>query len=59
MNLGPHVTFIIAAYSVAFAIIGGLIGWILSDHAAQKRALAELEEQGITRRSRANDPGKP
>jgi heme exporter protein D len=51
MDLGPHAGFIVAAYAVAAAVVGALVIWVTADHAAQRRALAELERRGITRRS--------
>ncbi len=56
MDLGPHAGFIIAAYAVAVAVIGLLIAWVTTDYFAQKRALAELDRRGITRRSAAPRP---
>ncbi len=49
--MGPHSTFIIAAYSVAAVVIGALIAWVMIDYAALKRTLASFEERGITRGS--------
>ncbi|HMA72050.1 MAG TPA: heme exporter protein CcmD [Xanthobacteraceae bacterium] len=51
MDLGPHVGFIIGAYIVATLVVSALVIWVLADHVAQKRALADLERRGITRRS--------
>ncbi len=51
MDLGPHAGFIIGAYVVAVAVVAALIIWVVADHAAQKRALTELERRGVTRRS--------
>jgi heme exporter protein D len=51
MSLGPHAAFIIAAYAAALAVVIGLIGWVIADHAAQRRLLADLETRGVTRRS--------
>jgi heme exporter protein D len=51
MDLGPHAGFIIGAYSVSAAVVAALFFWVITDHAVQKRALAELERRGITRRS--------
>jgi len=51
MTLGPYAGFIIAAYGAAFVVIGVLIGWIVADHRAQMRTLADLEARGIARRS--------
>ena len=55
MDLGPHAAFIIAAYVVAALVVIGLIAWVLADHAAQCRLLADLEKRGVTRR--AKPPG--
>lgn len=51
MDIGSHATFIIAAYAAAVIVIGALIVWIMIDYATLKKALADLEERGITRRS--------
>jgi heme exporter protein D len=51
MNLGPHADFIVAAYAVAALVLLVMIGWVVLDHRAQKRQLAKLETQGVTRRS--------
>ena len=51
MDLGPHIGFIVGAYMMAMAVVALLVIWVTADHAAQKRALAELERRGITRRS--------
>ena len=51
MNLGAHASFIIASYVIVAAVIALLIGWIVADHAAQKRILSDLEKRGVTRRS--------
>ena len=50
-DLGPHAAFIIAAYLMAVLVVIGLIAWVLADHAAQRRLLADLEARGVTRRS--------
>ena len=52
MDLGPHAAFIIAAYAVAALVVIGLIAWVLADHAAQLRLLADLEARGVTRRAK-------
>ena len=54
MDLGPHGAFIIASYVMAALVVIGLIAWVIADHAAQRRLLADLEARGVTRRS-----GKP
>jgi len=51
MNLGPHAAFIIAAYAAALVVVVGLVAWVIADHAAQRRLLADLEARGVTRRS--------
>jgi heme exporter protein D len=56
MDLGPHAGFIVAAYITTAAVVAALIMWVIADHAAQKRALAELERRGITRRSAESRP---
>ncbi len=56
MDLGPHAGFIIAAYIIATAVVAALVVWVTADHTAQKRALADLERRGITRRSAESRP---
>ena len=51
MDLGPHASFIVAAYAMAALVVAGLIAWVLADYRAQRRALADLEARGVTRRS--------
>jgi heme exporter protein D len=51
MELGPYAGFILAAYGAALVVIAALVGWIVIDHRAQRRTLADLEARGITRRS--------
>ena len=51
MNLGPHAAFIVAAYAAACIVLGGLIAWVVLDHRAQLRKLANLDARGVTRRS--------
>jgi heme exporter protein D len=52
MDLGPHATFIVVAYVAAALVVIGLVAWILADHAAQRRLLADLEARGVTRRAK-------
>jgi heme exporter protein D len=56
-NLGPHADFIVAAYGVTVFVVALLIGWVVLDHASQKRSLGDLEERGVTRRSQRNGGG--
>lgn len=51
LGLGPHASFIIAAYAVAFVALGALTVATVADDRKQRRLLAELERRGITRRS--------
>ena len=46
-----HMPFIVGSYAAAAAVIAVLIGWVTLDFRAQRRALAELETRGVTRRS--------
>jgi heme exporter protein D len=57
MSLGPHADFIVAAYAVTVFVVAGLIAWVVLDYAAQRRVLGDLEERGITRRSRRTGEG--
>ena len=50
--MGPHASFIVAAYAVTALIVGALILRAVLDHRAQIRALADLESRGAGRRSR-------
>jgi heme exporter protein D len=59
MGATAHIDFIAAAYAAAVIIIGALIAWVMLDFRAQRATLAELEAQGVRRRSgsdRAVDP---
>jgi heme exporter protein D len=51
MGATAHIDFIAAAYVAAVIVIGALIAWVTLDFRAQQKILAELEMQGITRRS--------
>lgn len=53
LGLGPHASFIIAAYAVAFVALGALTIATVADDRRQRRLLADLERRGITRRSAA------
>jgi heme exporter protein D len=51
MDFGPHATFIFTAYGSAAIVLAALVLWVWLDYRAQRRALAALEAQGVTRRS--------
>jgi heme exporter protein D len=63
LDLGPHSSFIIAAYAVTFVAVAALAFFIVEDDRKQRRLLAELERKGIRRRSAEPKPtprnGKP
>jgi heme exporter protein D len=52
MTLGPHADFIIASYAVTMFVIAALVAWVALDYSAQRRILGDLEDRGVTRRSR-------
>jgi heme exporter protein D len=49
--LGPHAGFIVASYAATILVVAGLILWVVADHRAQLRRLANFEDRGIRRRS--------
>jgi heme exporter protein D len=51
METTAHIDFIAAAYAAAVIVVGALVAWVTLDFRAQTRKIAELEMQGITRRS--------
>ena len=55
MNLGPHADFIVAAYAVTAFVVAVMVAWVALDHATLRRVLGELEDQGVTRRSRREE----
>lgn len=57
-DLGAHASFIIGAYAGATIVVAALIVWIVFDHRMQRRILAEMEAQGVKRRS-ASMPRQP
>ena len=54
-DLGPHGAFIVAAYAIAALVVIALIAWVIADHAAQRRLLADLDARGLTRRSSSSE----
>jgi heme exporter protein D len=59
MNLGPHASFIIASYAVSAVVVAALIAWVMLDYATLRRILGNLEERGVTRRSRRSAKSAP
>jgi heme exporter protein D len=51
MQATAHIGFIVAAYGAGAAVIVALIAWVIFDYRVQRRILAELETQGVARRS--------
>jgi heme exporter protein D len=51
ISLGPYTIFIVTSYLVVLAVVVLLTAWIAIDYRRQKRHLAELESEGVTRRS--------
>ena len=54
-DLGPHAAFIWAAYAVTFVAVAVLVVFIVQDDRRQRQLLADLERQGIRRRSAKPD----
>jgi heme exporter protein D len=46
-----HALYVAAAYAVSALALAGLVAWIVLDHRARRRELAELEASGARRRS--------
>jgi heme exporter protein D len=59
MEAMNHLPFIVGSYAAAFVIVAGLVGWVTLDFRAQRRALADLEKRGLTRRSASVRPEPP
>lgn len=57
-DLGPHASFILAAYGVTLIALAGLALATVGDDLKQRHLLAALERQGIKRRSAAKSPPK-
>ena len=53
IDLGKHAVFIWSSYGVVIVVLAALVGWLISDGLRLRRRLAELEAQGVTRRSRS------
>jgi heme exporter protein CcmD len=51
MPATAHIDFIVAAYAAGLIVIVALIAWVTLDYRIQRRILAELERQGLSRRS--------
>jgi len=49
MEGANHLSFILAAYAVAIAVVAALVAWVTLDYRAQSAKLAEFEKRGIAR----------
>lgn len=58
LDLGNHAGFIWAAYGASALVLAGLIVWIRLDAKRQAGLLADLERQGVRRRSAASSSRK-
>jgi len=52
MSFAQEAGFIVASYAVTVFIVAALIAWVVLDYSAQRRILGDLEERGVSRRSR-------
>ena len=59
MDLGPHATFIWAAYATTALVLAGLAAWLVLDGRRQQRLVDELEARGVRRRSSRTPPSRP
>jgi heme exporter protein D len=57
MSLGPHATFIWAAYGAMALGVVGLLAWLAADASRLKATLADLEARGVRRRAPRADNG--
>ena len=54
IDLGKHAVFIWSSYGIVAVVLAALIAWLIGDGRRLKRRLAELDAQGVTRRSRSS-----
>ena len=54
IDLGKHAVFIWSSYGIVAVVLAALIAWLFGDGRRLKRRLAELDAQGVTRRSRSS-----
>jgi heme exporter protein D len=50
----PHIGFVIAAYAIAFVVIGGMVIGTLVDYRSLKKSLERVETR--TRRKQSSNP---
>ncbi len=51
LDLGPHASFIWAAYGIVTVVIGAMIAWLVLDGREQERRLADFAARGVKRRA--------
>jgi heme exporter protein D len=51
MSFAHQADFIVAAYAVTAFVVAALVAWVVLDHAALRRIIDELVDQGVSRRS--------
>ncbi len=51
MDLGPHASFIWAAYALTAVVVAALLAWLFADGQKQRAALKHLDARGVKRRS--------
>jgi hypothetical protein len=51
MQATAHIDFVLAAYAAGIIVVGALVAWVTLDYRMQRLTLAELEMQGVSRRS--------
>jgi heme exporter protein CcmD len=51
MQATAHIDFVLAAYAAGIIVVGALVAWVMLDYRMQRLTLAELEMQGVSRRS--------
>ncbi len=56
--MSAHALYVTAAYASSVVVLAALIGWILFDSHARKRELAELDSDGVRRRSDKSGSGQ-
>jgi heme exporter protein D len=49
--VSAHALYVAAAYGLSAIVLVLLIGWLFLDDMLRRRELADLEEQGVRRRS--------
>ncbi len=48
-----HFAYVSAAYGTTVLVLAAIAWWLVADHRARRRELAELESRGVRRRSQA------